>query len=91
MRKYRLDKEEREILDSLERGEWKPVKNFERAKAYFRRVATETLKKDRRINIRLSQKDLAGIQVKAAREGMPYQTLISSIIHRFVIGNLRKA
>ena len=45
----------------------------------------------RRINIRLSQKDLEGIQAKAAREGMPYQPLISSIIHKFVLGGFKEA
>ena len=91
MKYYELDEEEKQLLEEIDKGEWKPVKNLERAKAYFRRVAAETLKKDRRINIRLSQKDLMGIQARAAREGMPYQTLISSIIHQFVVGNIRGA
>ena len=81
----KLDKNEKELLASFERGEWKSVKNLSRAKKYYQKVASETLRKDRRINIRLSQKDLEGIQAKAARVGMPYQTLISSIIHKFVV------
>jgi len=85
----KLDRQEKELLDSYERGEWKPVKNSAAAKKHFQKVARETLRKDCRINIRLSQKDLEGIQAKAAREGMPYQTLISSIIHKFVIGGLK--
>ena len=87
----KFEKNEKELLDSFERGEWKSVKNLSGAKRYFQEVAGETLRKDRRINIRLSQKDLEGIQAKAAREGMPYQTLIASIIHKFVIGSLKEA
>ncbi len=87
----KLDKNEKEILESFERGEWKSVKNVSATKKHFQQVATETLRKDRRINIRLSQKDLEGIQAKAAREGMPYQTLITSVIHKFVVGDLKTA
>ena len=87
----RLDKNEKELLNSFERGEWKSVKNLSGVKKHFQEVAGETLRKDRRINIRLSQKDLEGIQAKAARDGMPYQTLISSVIHKFVVGGLKEA
>lgn len=85
----KLDKNEKGLLASFERGEWKSVKSLPNAKKHFQGVARETLRKDERINIRLSQKDLEGIQAKAAREGMPYQTLISSIIHKFVVGGLK--
>ena len=87
----KLDKNEKELVNSFERGEWKSVKNVSSVKKHFEDVAAETLKKDRRINIRLSAKDLDGIQARAAREGMPYQTLISSIIHKFVLGGLKEA
>ena len=87
----KLDKNEKDLLSSFERGEWKSVKNLSNTKKLFQTVAQETLRKDRRINIRLSQKDLEGIQAKAAREGMPYQTMISSIIHKFVVGGLKES
>ena len=87
----KLNKSEKEILSSFERGEWKSVKNVSSGKKHFERVALETSRKDRRINIRLSQKDLEGIQTRAAREGFPYQTLIASVIHKFVIGDLKAA
>lgn len=87
----KLDKDERELLASFERGEWKSIRDLSHAKKHYQEAARETLRKDKRINIRLSQKDLEGIQAKAVRDGMPYQTLISSIIHKFVIGNLRDA
>ena len=86
----KLDKNEKELLSSFERGGWKSIKDLSHAKQHYQEVARETLRKDKRINIRLSQKDLEGIQAKAAREGMPYQTLISSIIHKFVIGGLKE-
>jgi len=85
----KLDKEEKELLASFKRGEWKSVKNLSVAKKHFQEVARETLRKDKRINIRLSQKDLEGIQSKAAREGIPYQTLIASVIHKFIVGDLK--
>lgn len=87
----KLDKNEKTLLASFERGEWKSVRDLSRVRKHYQEAARETLRKDKRINIRLSQKDLEGIQSRAAREGMPYQTLISSIIHKFVIGNLRDA
>ena len=87
----KFDKEEKELLNSFGRGEWKSIKNLSSVKKHFQEIARETLRKDKRINIRLSQKDLEGIQAKAAREGMPYQTLISSIIHKFVLGGFKEA
>ena len=87
----KLDKNEKKLLTSFERGQWKPVKNLSEAKKHYQEAARETLRKDKRINIRLSQKDLEGIQARASREGMPYQTLISSIIHKFVIGGLKES
>jgi predicted DNA binding CopG/RHH family protein len=87
----KLDKNEKELLSSFDRGEWRSAKNLSSVKKHFQEVARETLRKDRRINIRLSQKDLEGVQAKAAREGMPYQTLIASVIHKFVVGGLKEA
>jgi predicted DNA binding CopG/RHH family protein len=83
-----IDNEEREILESLEKGDWKPVKDFkkEREKAVI--AARNTLKKDKRINLRLSQKDYHQIQIKAIEEGIPYQTLISSLVHKYLNGTL---
>lgn len=83
-----IDNEEREILESLEKGDWKPVKNFEKEKAKAVTAARNTLKKDKRINLRLSQKDYHQIQIKAIEEGIPYQTLISSLIHKYLNGSL---
>lgn len=88
MAKIKLDKEERDLLGSYERGEWKSVKNLEEEIERHRGYARQTLKKDKRVNIRISSMVLDELQTKAVEDGMPYQTLISSILHRFVTGRL---
>jgi predicted DNA binding CopG/RHH family protein len=88
MNKIKLDKEEKDLLDSYERGEWKSVKNLEEAIEKHRRYARQTLRKDKRVNIRISSMVLDELQARAVEDGMPYQTLISSILHRFVTGRL---
>jgi len=82
-----LNKEERELLRSLESGEWRSVKNLKAEMKKYQRMAHNTLK-NRRINIRISAQDLDGVQRKALEEGIPYQTLISSVIHKYVAGSL---
>jgi predicted DNA binding CopG/RHH family protein len=88
MKKLILDDEEKKILDSYDRDEWQPVKNPKKEIKKLGEYARNTLKKDKRINIRMSSKDLDQVQVIAAQEGVPYQTLISSIIHKYVAGYL---
>lgn len=88
MKKMVLDEEEQNILASYERGEWKPVKNPKQEIKKLQNYARNTLQKDKRINIRMSSKDLEQVQVIAAQEGIPYQTLISSVIHKYVAGYL---
>ncbi|MFZ1935906.1 MAG: hypothetical protein WCB27_23965 [Thermoguttaceae bacterium] len=82
------DNEERELAESFERGQWRSVKNLKGESQKLRNTAKNTLKKDARINIRMSSKDLDNIQVIAAREGIPYQTLLSSVIHKYASGLL---
>ncbi len=79
---------EQEILASFERGEWKPVRNQKGEIARFRAVAEATLLKNKRVNTRISSRDLEGLQAKAAEEGVPYQTLMASVLHKFVSGRL---
>lgn len=88
MRKYKLDKEEKKILASVEKGEWVPVKNMKAMIEKYAEYAKNTLKKDQRISIRISKQDLIGIQSKAVDEGVPYQTLVTSVVHKYVNGNL---
>jgi predicted DNA binding CopG/RHH family protein len=83
-----IDQEEKDLMESLERDEWQPVKNDERERKKAIEAARNTLKKDKRINLRLSQKDYHQIQIKAIEEGIPYQTLISSIVHKYLNGSL---
>ena len=83
------DKEyEADILRSFEKGEWKPIKNLKKEMERYRETATETLLKNRRVNIRISAMDLEGLQAKAAAEGLPYQTLMASVLHKYVSGRL---
>ncbi len=88
MSKIKLDKEEKDILDSFGRGEWKQVRDFKAEVQKHQQYAKNTLKKDKRVNIRLSSKVLEEIQALAAENGIPYQTLMSSILHQYVHGRL---
>ena len=83
-----IDEEEKELMESIENDEWRSVKNFKKKKENAELAARNTLKKDKRINLRLTQKDYHQIQLKAIEEGIPYQTLISSIIHKYLNGSL---
>ncbi len=83
MKYYELTKEEQKLLDEVEKGEWVPVKNQDKARREAMEIARNTLNKTRNINIRLSEKDLMKLKRKAAEEGLPYQTLVSSILHKF--------
>ena len=87
MSDYKLSKEEEEILDAIEAGEFKSVLTPKRKK-YLQSVAEETFKKDKRINIRISSRDLESLQRRALEEGIPYQTLVSSVLHKYVSGGL---
>ena len=85
----KLDREEVKILQDFERGELTSINNFKDAKRQLEEAAREFLQKDKRINIRISSRDLNSLQKRAAKEGMPYQTLISSTLHKFVTGKLK--
>ena len=83
-----IDEQERDLMESIEKDEWRSVKNVDKEKEEAKAAARNTLKKEKRINLRLTQKDYHQIQVKAIEEGIPYQTLISSIIHKYLNGSL---
>ena len=86
----KLSREESEILKAFESGELKPVGDMDAVLARHKEYAEATYRKDARINIRLSSRDLKGIQKRALEEGIPYQTLISSVLHKYVEGRLRE-
>jgi predicted DNA binding CopG/RHH family protein len=83
-----IDQEEKELMESIEHDEWLPVENLNQEKEKAMAAARNTLKKDKRINLRLTQKDYHQIQIKAIEEGIPYQTLIAGIIHKYLNGSL---
>jgi len=84
----KLDKEENEILEAFENGKLKKSKNSKKHIEQHKVIAESTFKKDARINIRLTSRDLRSLQARALREGIPYQTLVSSVLHKFVGGQL---
>ena len=84
----KLNKEEKEILEAYEKGKMKISTPSRRDKAAIKSMAERTFRKDRRVTIRLYDHDLKGIQKKAMAKGMPYQTLISGMIHQYVEGDL---
>jgi predicted DNA binding CopG/RHH family protein len=87
----KLDAKEKKLLDSVERGEWRSIRGLKGERRRYGRYAAATSRKDRRVNIRISTKDLEAIQGRALEEGLPYQTLISSLLHKYVSGRLREA
>jgi len=84
----KLSKEEKELLESVEKGEWKRVPNFKQEAKRFQEAAQATLRKDKRVNIRMTERDLVHFQKKAMEEGLPYQTLISSVLHKYINGKM---
>jgi len=84
----KLNKEEKEILKAYEKGGFKSVPDVKREIARYREYAKSTLLKNKRINIRISERDLIHIQRKAVEEGLPYQTLISSLLHKYANGSV---
>ncbi len=83
-----IDQEENDLMESIERGDWNPVKEINSEKEKAITAARNTIKKDKRINLRFTQKDYYQIKIKAIEEGIPYQTLISSIVHKYINGSL---
>jgi predicted DNA binding CopG/RHH family protein len=84
----KLDDEEKELLESAERGEWKSVDNLAEEIAKAKAAATNFLRKNARVNIRMSNSDLDRLKRLAAYEGLPYQTLIASVLHKYAAGHL---
>ena len=83
-------KEEKDIVEAIERGTYTPVENLDQEKKRYGEYAAKTLRKDKRVNIRISERDLEAIQRKALEEGIPYQTLISSLLHKYVNGRIEE-
>ena len=86
----KLNTEERELLEDFEAGKLKRTPNATETQKRHQEYAQALFEKDARITISLSSKDLRGLQKKALAEGIPYQTLVASIIHKYVEGRLHE-
>ena len=83
-----LDKEEQELSESVERGEWRSVPNLKEEIMKAKEYARATVAKNQRMNLRISKRDLDALKVKALEEGMPYQTLAASVLHKYLTSRL---
>jgi len=83
MKYYELDEEEKEILKAYNSGKLKSVRNLEKEKARYQVYAKAQLDKTKNINIRISESDLLRIKARALKQGIPYQTLVASLIHQY--------
>ena len=83
-----IDEEERDLINSLDKGEWEEIEENEEYRLQAKKYAEATMKKDKRMNIRISERDLKNLKIKAMEEGLPYQTLVSMILHKYVSGKL---
>jgi predicted DNA binding CopG/RHH family protein len=86
---YKLDSEEQNLVTSIEKDEWKSVQNFDQEKQRIQNISKNSLNKTKRITIRVTEADFQAAHVKAIEEGLAYQTLLSSIIHKYLTGRLR--
>lgn len=85
---YRLDTEEQEILQAFEAGEFEAVPDMDAQIVEAQLIAQNTLNKTKRVNLRMTERDFHLAHVRAAEEGLPYQTLLASIIHKYLTGRL---
>ena len=84
----KLDPEERDLVESFDRSEWQSVKGLAGETERYQQYARATFKKDARVKIRMSRRDLEALQKRALEEGIPYQTLMASILHKYASGRL---
>lgn len=87
----KLDKEEQEIEEALVKGEWVSVADLAKQKKFFKQAAQnfQELRRSKRVSIRINRGDLLKVKIKAQRNGIPYQTLLNSLIHRYAEGQTR--
>jgi predicted DNA binding CopG/RHH family protein len=83
-----MKKKEKELSDSIDSAEWTSVKNLKDWKSKLKKAAKSTLTKDTRMNIRIHKRDMNLLKIKALEQGIPYQTLVSSILHKYVSGKM---
>jgi len=90
MKTYKLDKEERAIVRALESGKLKSIPNVKQEIKRYQQYAQAMLDKKRNINIRISEADLFKIKSRAIQKGLPYQTLVTSVLHQYSTGSLKE-
>ena len=90
MKYFELDEEEKEILKAFNSGKLKSVPNVKQEIARAQAIAKATLSKTKNVNLRISQGDLFKIKAKALEKGIPYQTLIASLIHQYSTGKIKE-
>ncbi|BDA77324.1 hypothetical protein LPTSP3_g02540 [Leptospira kobayashii] len=88
--KMKLNEDEKRIETSIEKNEWVSVENKNLYLKKLKSAAKNTLLKDKRMNIRIAGKDIQLLKTKALEVGVPYQTLVSSILHQYVTGKLKE-
>ncbi|MCX5870141.1 MAG: CopG family antitoxin [Deltaproteobacteria bacterium] len=88
MKKRKLNPEDQEMLEAFDAGEFESDLKDER-RTQLAQLAEETIRKDKRINIRISSRDLEALQRRAIEEGLPYQSLVSSVLHKYVSGSFK--
>jgi len=86
--KHKLDNEEQALLHSLENEKWVEVADFQKEKKRYAKMARSTFNKNKRVNLRLTENDFQIAHVKALMEGIPYQTLLAGVIHKYLTGQL---
>lgn len=91
MKYFELKKDEKQLLDDFEQGKLKKVPNAQQEKARYEGYAKHTLNREKNINIRISAKDLQKIKAIAVEKGLPYQTLVSSLLHQYSTGRIRES
>ena len=85
-----IDEYERDLIESIENGEWLSSGDREQLIKEAQEYAKATMRKDKRMNIRISERDLRNLKIAALEEGVPYQTLVSMVLHKYLTGKLRK-
>ena len=84
----KYDKEEKELIKTIEKDEWRTVRDINISKGKMQKAARSTMLKDQRMNVRIAKRDLDSLKAKALEEGIPYQTLVASVLHKYVAGRL---
>ena len=85
-----MKNDNKSLLKSIENDEWISLKNKNTIIKRLKDTARNTILKDQRMNVRISRRDLVNLKAKALEEGIPYQTLVTSIIHKYINGNFRE-